>query len=431
MASQIPEGFVDLESALARLNVNINVMGVVTDFLPPAQSKGTDLMSTFSLADCTPGYGDGQKVKFFQRKISDLPDIHGTGDVLMLWNVKVKDYRGMNFILSGPCTTWAVFHQKSIPDSASSSQAQVASVKGKNAPEPKPAEVKYAIALCNSRDRSSYSEPVIPMPISDAVPTTGGGPILSLGFKDKFSWVKDLVIDKFFDLTGQVVKVYPNQTCTELYITDYTTNPLLYNHEWSRQGENGASREGDEYGYASTRAKKKWRGPFGKRTLTVTLWPPHGHWAQTHIREDDFVFLRNVRIKYSKDNKVEGVLHTDKKYEDRIDVTKLSSRGDADDRVKEILRRKRDYAKQFKEQSKDFIEEARGQKRTGDDSEPLTKNQLRKKKKQEAAQKGKNEPDKNGKPVDENLKSISAMKAARNELNKNSMYFSSSLKYYK
>jgi len=417
MASEIPPGFVDLYSASMRLNVDINVMGVVTDFLPPAQSKGPDLMCTFSLADYTSGYGygDGQKVKYFRPKTSELPDIRGTGDVVMLWNVRVKEWSGMNFILSGRSSIWAIFHQKSIPESASLSQLRVASVKEKKAPEPKPAEVKYAIALCNSRDRASYSEPVIPMPISDQVTTNNGTATLSAGFKDKFSLIQDLVIGRYFDLTGQVVKVYPDQNCTELYITDYTTNTFLYNYEWGCQGENSTARDGDEYGYAPARAKKQWRGPFGKRTLAVTLWPPHAYWAQTNIRENDFVFLRNVFIRFGKNDnsKMEGALHTDKRYPDRIDVTNLSSRDGADDRVKEVLRRKRDYAKQFKDESKDFIEEARGQKRSGNDSEPLTKNQLRKKRKQE--QKEKNKSDTN---------SLTGMKAARNELCPNSMYFS-------
>lgn len=426
MVPETPPGFVDLYTASTRLNVDMHVMGVVTDFLPPVQSRGRDMMSTFSLADHTSGYGDGQKVKYFRLKASELPDIRGTGDVVMLWNIKVKTWSGMNSILSGVSSTWAVFHQSSIPESPSSNHQRLAPVKEKKAPEPKPAEVKYAIALCNSRDRSSYTEPVVQVPISDSAGASGTTAV-RVGFKDKFSLIKDLVIDKYFDLTGQVVKIYPSQGWTELYITDYTENTLLYNYEWGRQGEARASRDGDEYGYAPARAKKQWPGPFGKRTLTVTLFPPHSYWAQTNIRESDFVFLRNTHIKYSKDSKMEGVLHTDRRYEDRIDVSKLSCRDDVDDRVKDVLRRKRDYAKQFQEESKNFIEDVRGQKRSGDDSEPLSKQEAKKKRKKDrkAARQGKDRPDLNGgDSADEGLKSISVIRAARNELNKNSMCFS-------
>lgn len=425
MVSVIPPGFVDLYSASMKLNTDINVMGVVTDFLSPVQSRGTDLMSTFSLADHTSGYGEGQKVKFFKPKASEHPDIHGTGDVVILRNVKVKEWSGMKSILSGLSSTWAVFHQKDIPQSMTSSQSALKYTKHNKAPEPKSAEMKYAIVLCNERDRdrTSYTEPAVSAQVTDSI-VSNGTARLNTCFRDKASLIKDLVIDnKFFDLTGQVVKVYTDQSCTELYITDYTTHPLLYNYEWGCQGEDVPPRDGDEFRYVPARAKKQWRGPFGRRTLTVVLWPPHSYWAQTNIREDDFVFLRNVHIKYSKDSKMEGVLHSDRKYEDRIDVSKLSSRGDADDRVKEILRRKRDYAKQFKEQSRDFTEEARGQKRSGDDSEPLTKKQLKKKRKQEqeAAKQGQNKPENGDKPVDGSLKRISAIRAARNELNKNSV----------
>lgn len=423
MAQETPPGFVDLYTASTRLNVDLHVMGVVTDFLSPVQSKGSDMMSTFSLADHTSGYGDGQKVKYFREKASELPDIRGTGDVVMLRNIKVKPWSGMNVLLSGFSSTWAVFHQNSIPETPSSTPQRLAHVKANKTPEPKPAEVKYAIALCNSRDRSLYTEPVVQVPVSNSSGMTGT-PAVSVGFRNKFSLIKDLVIDKYFDLTGQVVKIYPSHGWTELYVTDYTENALLYNYEWGRQGEDRALRDGDDYGYVPARAKQHWRGPFGKRTLTVTLFPPHSYWAQTNIREDDFVFLRNTHIKYSKDSKMEGVLHTDRRYEDRIDVSKLLSRGDVDDRVKDVLRRKRDYAKQFQEESKEFIDEARGQKRSGDDDEPLSKQEGKKKRKKErkAAEQGKNRPGINGgNSADEGLKSVSAIRAARNELNKNSV----------
>ena len=421
MPSEIPPGFSDLFSVSSRLNVDVNVMGVVTDFLPPARSRGSDWMSTFSIADHTSGYGDGQKVKFFRLQESDLPRFQGTGDVVMLWNVKLKEWSGMRILLSGFASTWAVFSQPSIP-AAMSSQSPMKCIKERKAPEPKLAEMKYAVTLCNSRDRSSYSASV-PETTSNISPSGIAAPTIGFPSNPKFSLIKDMECDKFYDLVGQVVRIFPNSGRTELYITDYTQNGLLYNHEWGIDDED-ASRDGDEYGYAP-RVKKKWRGPYGKKTLTVTLWPPHTYWAQTNVKEDDFVFLRNVRAKFSADQKLEGVLHSDRRYPDRVDITILHSKDGSDDRVKDVLRRKRDYIKQFKDQSKEFVDDVRGQKRKGNDnSESLSKNQLKKKRKQERELAKTAKPNASGraeavKPSDENA-GASSLKAARNELNKNS-----------
>ena len=423
MASEIPAGFVDLYSASLRVNIDINVMGVVTDFLPPTRSRGTDWICTFSIADHTSGYGEGQKVRFFRPQESELPKIQGAGDVVMLWNVKLREWSGMRIVLSGHTSTWAIFPQQSIP-AVMSSRSPVKATKERRAPEPNLAELKYAVALCNSRDRDSYSAPV-PQTSSKGSPSGTTVPSLSVIPKQKFSLIKDMECDRFYDLVGQVVRIYPNISCTDLYITDYTHNGLLYNHEWGLHDDD-ASRDGDEYGYAP-RVKKKWRGPYGKKTLTVTLWPPHAYWAQTNVKEDDFVFLRNVRTKFSADQKLEGVLHSDRKYPDRVDVTILHSKDDSDDRVKDVLRRKREYIKQFKDQSKEFVDDVRGQKRKGDgDSEPLSKNQLKKRRKQErelakTAKPTVNSPAEGIKTNDESL-SISSLRAARNELNKNSKF---------
>ena len=422
MASEIPAGFVDLYSASLRVNIDINVMGFVTDFLPPARSRGTDWMGTFSIADHTTGYGDGQKVKFFRPQESELPRIQGTGDVVMLWNVKMKEWSGMKILLSGYTSKWAVFPQQSIP-AVMPSQSSLKCTKERKAPEPKLAEMKYAVALCNSRDRDSHSAPVPQTPSKESSSETI--PRLSVVPKQKFSLIKDMDCDRFYDLVGQVVRIYPNLSRTELYITDYTQNGLLYNHEWGIDDDD-ASRDGDEYGYAP-RGKKKWRGPYGKKTLTVTLWPPHAYWAQANVKEDDFVFLRNVRAKFSADQKLEGVLHSDRKYPDRVDVTILHAKDDSDDRVKDVLRRKREYIKQFKDQSKEFVDDVRGQKRKGDDAgEPLSKTKLKKKRKQERELAKTAKPNINGAAdgiqTNDESPGVSTLRAARNDLNKNSTF---------
>lgn len=390
MSSALPRGFLDINSALSRLNAEVNLMGVVTDFLAPAPSRGTDLMSSFSLAD--PSYGgvcnDGLKVRFFRPLASEMPAIRGTGDVVLLRNIKIKEWSGMTVGLSTRATSWVVFPAESIPAKAPSSAVlQLQNVKIARGLAPTPSEMHYAICLCNSRDRSTFTTPSS-LPTASAVTPTSCNAPSPTPFKDKFSLLKDMHVDAFYNLVGQVVRLYPSNGRVELYVTDYTRNCLVWDYPEPDDG-NGFGREGDEYNYtARCSGNKKWNGPYGKMTLTVTLWGDNAYFVQQNIKEDDFVHLRNVHIKYSKDAKAEGALHTDRRYPDRIDVTILKNIDD-DDRVKDVLRRKRDYWKKFSNKAEDLAHQARALKRKGvEDVIPLSKTQARKRRKMESKQLG-------------------------------------------
>ena len=386
MSAALPPKFVDLNNALSRKFAELNIMGVVTDFLAPVRSRGTDWMCSFSITDSSYGgiYDDGLKVRFFRAVQSEMPAIRGTGDVVILRGIRIKDWSGMTIGLSTRTTSWTVFPAVSIPATAPSLDLQLKNFKEPRAPAPSVSEMQYAVSLCNSRDRSTFTEPVC-MPNSSPVTLSQNGiPSASLPRRDKYSLIKDLNIETYYDLVGQVVKVYPSNGWVELYISDYTENRLLFNHEWGQDDIDGSGREGDDYNYVPRKSTdKKWPGPPGYRTLTVTLFPPHSYFGQQNLKENDFVHLRNVHIKWSKDSKMEGVLHSDRRFPDRIDITLLQNNAD-DDRVKDVLRRKRDLAKRFSAQRDMFVAEARGQKRKGmEEVKTLSKTAARKKKKLE------------------------------------------------
>lgn len=382
MSSTIPRGFLEINSALSRLNAEVNLMGVVTDFLAPCISRGTDSMSSFSIADSSYGgvYDDGLKVRFFRPLASEMPAIRGTGDVVLLRGIKVKEWKGMTIGLSTRGTSWVVFPAESIPTKAPLSAVQLKNVKQARGLAPTLCEMQYAISLCNSRDRSTFTAPSFP-PTGSAVAPLPLDPPSTVQWRDKFSLVKDVNVDTFYDLVGQVVRLYPTSGRVELYFTDYTGNCLLWNYLEPDDGD-GSGREGDEYNYsAGNSAKRKWNGPYGKMTLTVTLWGNNACFGQQHIKENDFVHLRNVHIKWSKDAKVEGSLHADRRYPDRIDVTILANNED-DNRVKDVLRRKRDYQKKLNNKAGDSARQTKAFKRKGmEDDKPLSKTQARKKQK--------------------------------------------------
>jgi hypothetical protein len=49
-----PVGFVSLDIVRTKLNEDLNVIGVVTDFLPPTKSRGVGMFSLHCLLDLAP-----------------------------------------------------------------------------------------------------------------------------------------------------------------------------------------------------------------------------------------------------------------------------------------------------------------------------------------------------------------------------------------
>lgn len=383
MALVVPGGFLDLYTASKRNNEIVNIIGVVVDVMPPTMSRGRDWVCTFSISDSAMDQYDDQglKVRFFKPMESELPKIQGTGDVAILRGVKVNQWSGMTAAISNFTTTWTIFPESSIPEK-SSSRPQLKLIKESRGQEPSSAEMEYAILLSNSKDRSSYVKVSVPSQISDISGTQGtsSDQIKPITRREKFSLVKDVQLDNFYDLVGQVVKIYPSLDYVELYITDYTSNPKLYSHQPNCPAE--GDRDGDTFGYIDrNHTSKKWPGPFGNLTLTITLWPPHSSFARTDIKENDFVFLRNVRIKNSKESRFEGSLHTDRRYADRIDVSIIKDHRD-DDRIKNVLRRKMEYMKNSKAQSEGVVDQSRPPKRKQEEEKPLSKGQKKRRRQQ-------------------------------------------------
>lgn len=378
---KIPSGFTGIYAALTQRGGQ-NVMGVVTDMMHPAPSKGTDWMMTFNVADSSSGYGEGQKVKCFCYSEQELPKIHSLGDVVILRSIKTTEWNGTKlFSYNKNVSTWTVFPSESIPHEMPASEPQLKYFSHPRAASiPGPSEMRYAITLYNSQYRRNLDPSLSgngETPLRQRIKSPGA----SSKPGNKFSLIKDIKVATFYDLVGEVVKLYTNQSNVELSVTDYTSNSLLFNYEMAGEETQGRSRPGDEFCYAPQRARRKWLGPVGKRTLTVTLWSPHNYFARSKVKEHDYVHLRNVHIKWSGSNKLEGVLHTDNRHPDRIDITILTSR--SDDRVRALLERKLDYKRQFQVESQNSMEEVQEQKRKRDETGGgLSKKEMKKRRKQ-------------------------------------------------
>lgn len=168
----------------------------------------------------------------------------------------------------------------------------------------------------------------------------------------KFTLIQDVNIDRFYDLTGEVVKKFNSFGGTELYVTDYTTNSLLFNYPSPNEHNDDAGRDGDDYAYMDMMpgGKRKWPGPYGSMTLKIELREPHSTFADHQIKEGDFIHLWNVRIKLNKMNKMEGNLWTDQKFPNKILLS--SSVNSQDARVLELKQRKAQYTRSLNGSSK-------------------------------------------------------------------------------
>ncbi|KAL8853913.1 MAG: hypothetical protein Q9221_001220 [Calogaya cf. arnoldii] len=307
---------------------------------------------------------------------AELPQVESNDDVVILQKVKISQWSGMIVGISSRNTLWTVCPATSIPEKVPTGRLNLRCIKGKGSSAPTEEQMGSAIELCNSRDRTiSNTSPASTDPPSTSqaqtrvvIPSTAGISSSVTARRDKFALVKDVQVETFYDLLGQVVKIYPSNGVVELYITDYTSNSSLFNYGWGH---------GDD----ETSSLPKWRGPLGYHTLTVNLFPPHSYYAQGNVEQDQYVLLRNTRIKWSRDAKLEGSLHTDRRYPDRVDITIIKDTND--ERVKALLRRKLEYTKQFTKQKNAFVSMNEGQKRKQTEEPKLSKGQARKKKKRE------------------------------------------------
>ena len=372
MGSQVPAEFSDLYWATREEKKMVNVIGVVTDLLPPKQTRGTDSMLTFSIDDGTT-FGDfnkGQKIRFFGNQRT-FPPIQGPGDVLLLRQVRCMSFSGQTFLVSALDTSWVVFPGP-IPRKMPDFEAPLKQLRPNTTAKPTKSEMEYVVHLAVTQNKNKFSAP-----LSQEAKQKLNAPA------EKFSLIKDVGVDRFYDIVGQVVKVFPTQDRLQLYITDYTENPFLFTYETHEEAPDG-------YG-SMTQTGRKWQGPLGRYTLLIYAFPPHSYWTCQNVNPGDFVQVRNVRIRLNRnDNRmIEGALHGEKANPDRVNIKVVKVQDN--DRVKDLLMRKQEYGFDHLFDTREVEPEAqRGQKRKGDD-EPQkeakpSKNQRKKKQREKKAQ---------------------------------------------
>ena len=219
---------------------------------------------------------------------------------------------------------------------------------------------------------------------------------------DKFSLLKDVEPDKFYNIIGEIIKIFDSGDSLTMYLSDYTSNKRFRNQEWGEGNDGKEGREGDEFGYTKPKPKnaKEWPGPYGQRTIQLTLWDEHAEYVREEIKvaEETWVLLKNVRMEFGKMSEfLEGKLRGDegktnvvimKRADDQADRSLDESRWKEAEgwgegrsredvhRVKEGLVRKLEYMKKAEKERQKLLENAssQGEKRKHDGEEPVKKN---------------------------------------------------------
>jgi hypothetical protein len=217
--------------------------------------------------------------------------------------------------------------------------------------------------------------------------------IQAMNVKDKYSLLKDIQADRFYDLIGEVIRIYNKAGVVTMYISDYTAHKLFYNNVFGGANDHPSIRDGDEYGYikSNPEAVNDWPGPYGKLSIQLTVYDGSAIFIAEKVKIHNWVLLKNVQIKMgSHGGFIEGFLRGDKQCDGKIQVhiISLSEGAEMNDRWKEAVRRKLGYWQKFKKQRQELEDSTNSNGKRKLDTEGTQKqnSKNRRKKKRTAAE---------------------------------------------
>ena len=190
------------------------------------------------------------------------------------------------------------------------------------APQPAPA-LPGSRDIPGSGQVSNVTHTIAPAPIRMSTFAPAGP--RSMRMKDKFSLIKDVNVNQFYDLVVQVKDIYHTQyeSC-DVKVTDYTSNNLLREYRDGNKDDDDWAQDGDPYGHVPSlnKSRGKWHGPWGQLVLKVEVREPHKSYIRQNVEVDDIVEMRNVRIKLGRDQMMEANLYHDQHDREKVLVCK-------------------------------------------------------------------------------------------------------------
>ncbi|ERT02844.1 hypothetical protein HMPREF1624_01147 [Sporothrix schenckii ATCC 58251] len=177
---------------------------------------------------------------------------------------------------------------------------------------------------------------------------------------DKRRELKDVADGMFQDIIVNVVAdPYHTGSCSLLWVTDYTENCNFRNVDDSGVSLNEYHQVGDQNKYltkfggrethqVNPRTLSNWCGPAGRFSMLVTCYAEHASIVSKEVKRGSWVELKNVHVRWYG-GMLEGVMHEDLEYPERIKVRTLEIvNGEADEmdpRLQNALGRKKAFMK--------------------------------------------------------------------------------------
>ncbi|KAF2011373.1 hypothetical protein BU24DRAFT_426448 [Aaosphaeria arxii CBS 175.79] len=333
-------GFIKIKDA-SSAGDRASFIGIVTELKPPYKSRGDDFLLHFTVQD---EFGTGEAMerlstincKIFRKQMGDLPKLGAVGDVVIVRQIRIVKFGGygnstkFEAIASSNVYRFDVlfFNPKDIPNPEFSTAygegglSNLRWVGSANAPMPSRSEQMEVIRM-KAAAGTSVS------PLTHPQNTITHKPSPQARLRRGFSLIKDVQIMRYYDLVGEVVKTWDTGYNTiDVYLTDYTVNKDLFLYEDPQQVD-------DPYSIPN----KNWQGPYGQITMAIRLWDPHATYVNENIQVGDLVRIDDVHIKMSPANKLEGALHVDQRYPDKVKIRKVSYQA----QTAAFMKRKEEY----------------------------------------------------------------------------------------
>ncbi|KAF3064899.1 hypothetical protein GL218_02578 [Daldinia childiae] len=346
-----------------------NVIGLVKDRMSAIQTRGVDWKSVLTIYDKSieDEPDKGLVMNIFRPELSEIPE-PDAGDVILIIYAKVQSRYNELSLLSHRSTVIHMYSASKIPMPPKSAKQALLDPVRPNDRRPTDKEHEYVSWLYHSTDKS-------------AIPNAAEFTIQvdqSRNVKNKFKLLSDIQDCQFCDIIVNVIKEPFDQIGkATLWVSDYTENDAFYKFSWDST-DISEGRDGDPYGYTTKNVMPNtWPGPYGKRSLQVTCFGLHGEFVLNEVKAGAWVKLRNLQIKYGRNaNNLEGYLREDRSGFNPgvlVDILSTDDQDSIDQRLKDAVRRKRDYEKAKKKQMKSFAAneggKGNGGKRKGENQE--------------------------------------------------------------
>ncbi|KAI0848578.1 hypothetical protein F5Y00DRAFT_82890 [Daldinia vernicosa] len=350
---KLPSGYHNIRDILDEVVPSgrfVNVVGLVKDRRSAVQTRGADWKSVITIYDKSieDESEKGLVMNIFRPDVSEIPE-PDAGDVVLIIYAKVQSRYNEISLLSHRSTIIHLYSASKIPrPPKSAKQALLDPVRPKDR-RPSDKEHEYVSWLYHSTDKSPIPE------VADFKIQVDQ----SRNIKDKFKVLSDVQENQFCDIIVNVIKdPFDNMDKATLWVSDYTENDAFCKFSWDST-DISDGRDGDPYGYTTKNATpNNWPGPYGKRSLQVTCFGYHAELVCKEVKAGDWVKLRNLQIKYGRNaNNLEGYLREDRgafKPGVQVNVLPTHDPDNIDQRLKDAIRRKKEYEKAKKKQMMSF-----------------------------------------------------------------------------